>query len=387
MAGGVPANYIAKWDGRAWSALGLGLNNQVFALAVSGTNLYVGGYFTTAGGVTVNCIAKWDGSAWSALGSGMNYYVRALAVSGTDLYAGGVFTTAGGIPASYIAKWDGSAWSALGSGMSGGSYPDVWALAADGADHLLVGGHFYLAGTNVSPFIAQANLCSAPTIITSPQSQTAEIGATVDLSVDVAGGELTYLWSFNGTNLLGCSTNCDVELTNVQFSGSGAYTVIVTNLFGAKTSGPVMLNVIPAVERRPVPGVKVAGEPGRLLNVDYAGFLSHAPEWTPLGAVSLTSTSQYYFDLTLPLPPQRYYQAWQTGIPSAMPPLDLHIVPAITLTGNVGGSVRVDAINQFGPIDAWFTLDTVTLTNTSQLYFDVSAWRQPQRLYRLVPLP
>jgi hypothetical protein len=70
-----------------------------------------------------------------------------------------------------------------------------------------------------------------------------------------------------------------------------------------------------------------------------------------------------------------------------MPTLDLHLVPAITLTGNIGGSVRVDAINQFGPTDAWVTLDTVTLTNTSQLYFDVSAWRQPQRLYRLVPSP
>jgi len=45
-----------------------------------------------------------------------------------------------------------------------------------------------------------------------------------------------------------------------------------------------------------------------------------------------------------------------------------------------------NAIDQFGPIDAWFTLATVTLTNTSQLYFDTSAWQQPPRLYRLVQL-
>ena len=63
------------------------------------------------------------------------------------------------------------------------------------------------------------------------------------------------------------------------------------------------------------------------------------------------------------------------------------MIPAITVMGGIGGSIRVDAINQFGPIDAWFTLDTVTLTNTSQLYFDTSAWRQPQRLYRLVQVP
>jgi hypothetical protein len=53
----------------------------------------------------------------------------------------------------------------------------------------------------------------------------------------------------------------------------------------------------------------------------------------------------------------------------------------------MGDSLRLDYINQFGPIDAWVTLDTVTLTNTAQLYFDVSASGQPQRLYRIVPLP
>jgi hypothetical protein len=106
-----------------------------------------------------------------------------------------------------------------------------------------------------------------------------------------------------------------------------------------------------------------------------------------LSSVSLASTSQYYFDLTLPLPPQRFYRACQTGTPNVMPSLDLHPVPAITLTGSIGGSVRVDYINQFGPIDAWVTLDTVTLTNPSQLYFDVSALGQATRLYRLVHVP
>jgi hypothetical protein len=146
--------------------------------------------------------------------------------------------------------------------------------------------------------------------------------------------------------------------------------------------------VIVPVKRRPVLGVKVTGETASLLHVDYADFLCPEPNWTTLGSVSLTGTSQYYFDLTLPLPPQRFYRAWQTGTPSTIPSLSLpRMVPAITLTGNMGGSVRLDCINQFGPIDAWVTLDTVTLTNTSQLYFDVSAWGQPARLYRLVPLP
>jgi hypothetical protein len=195
-----------------------------------------------------------------------------------------------------------------------------------------------------------------------------------------------YQWYFDGTNAIGCTNAC-LELTNVQFSQSGAYTVVITNGAGAITSSPALLNVIAAVERRPVPGVKVTGETGSLLNVDYADSLSHTPNWATLASVSLTSTSQYYFDVTLPLPPQRFYRAWQTSTPGVRPSLDLHLVPAIKLTGTIGDSVRLDYINQFGPIDAWATLDTVTLTNPSQLYFDTSAWRQPQRLYRLVQVP
>jgi hypothetical protein len=63
------------------------------------------------------------------------------------------------------------------------------------------------------------------------------------------------------------------------------------------------------------------------------------------------------------------------------------MVPALTLTGTTGGKVLVEAINQFGPIDAWFPLNIVTLTNNSQIYFDTTAPHQPQRLYRLTHLP
>ena len=383
IAGGVTANFIAKWDGRAWSALGSGINNSVAALAVSGNDLYAGGHFTTAGGVTANYIAKWDGHAWSALGSGVDGYVNAMAMDGPNLYAGGWFTTAGGVPANHIAKWDGRAWSALGSGTDG----VVGALAADGVGHLFVGGAFGRAGTTLSPFIAQATLGNPPAVLTSPPTQTAEARGAVNLAVDATGDPPPfYQWFLNGTNLLSC-TSSNLVLTNILFSQSGSYTVVLTNLYGAVTSAPAMLNVIAAVERRPVPGLQLTGEAGGLLNVDAANPLGSTPDWLPLDTVTLASTLQYYFDLTVPLPQQRFYRAWQTGTPSVLPSLDLHLVPAITLTGSIGGSVQVDAINQVGPIDAWFTLDTVALTNSIQLYFDTSAWGQPPRLYRLVQAP
>ena len=104
--------------------------------------------------------------------------------------------------------------------------------------------------------------------------------------------------------------------------------------------------------------------------------------------MTLGSTSQLYFDVSEPLPPERFYRVWQSGAPSVAPSLYLpYFVPAITLTGSVGDSLRLDYINAIGPTDAWVTLDTVTLTNSSQLYFDVSSIGQPGRLYRIVPVP
>lgn len=160
-AGGVSANQIAKWDGSGWSPLGSGMTGgnipYVFALASGGTDLYAGGQFTTAGGVNANYIAKWTGSNWTALGSGMggtqNSVVMTLLVNGTDLYAGGDFATAGGVSANYIAKWNGSAWSALGSGMSNGG---VAALAMIGTD-LYAGGVFTIAGGINTGYIAKWN--------------------------------------------------------------------------------------------------------------------------------------------------------------------------------------------------------------------------------------
>jgi hypothetical protein len=230
--------------------------------------------------------------------------------------------------------------------------------------------------------------CHPPNIATLPPTQTVEAESGVELEADTFGDPaVAYFWFLNATNLIACSTNCWWELTNCQFCQSGAYTVVVSNTFGAVTSAPFMLNVIPAVERRLVPCAKVTGDTGTSLNIEYTDALGPPASWLLLDSVNLTNPPQYWFDLTAPLPPERFYRAWQTGTPSVVPSLNLNFVPAITLTGTIGDNLRLDWINQIGPTDAWVTLDTVTLTNTSQPYFDTSAVGQPARLYRIVPVP
>src|SRR5688572_24664144 len=94
----------------AWNALGSGLNENAYANAVDGTDIYVGGAFTNAGGdANADRIARWDGASWSALGTGLNGTVHTIATNGTDIYVGGAFTNAGGdANANYVAKWDGT---------------------------------------------------------------------------------------------------------------------------------------------------------------------------------------------------------------------------------------------------------------------------------------
>jgi hypothetical protein len=156
-AGG--CSFIARWDTstQTWSALSTGMQWTVYAIAISGNDVYVGGKFTRAGTCSsangCNAIAKWNTSTntWSPLGTGLKAVgtygiVHAIAVSGNDVYVGGLFTDAGGVAANNIAKWDGSAWSTLGTGTAGGVVPAVYALAVSGND-VYAGGEFTSAGT------------------------------------------------------------------------------------------------------------------------------------------------------------------------------------------------------------------------------------------------
>ncbi len=106
----VPGSRIVRWNGSSWQALGTGLNNTVYAITISGSGLYrsvyAGGNFTNAGGIdSADYMAKWNGSSWQALGSGMNNTVNAVGISGNYVYAGGSFTNAGGAVVSRFARW------------------------------------------------------------------------------------------------------------------------------------------------------------------------------------------------------------------------------------------------------------------------------------------
>lgn len=177
QAGLMTVGNVARWDGTTWWALGQGVGGTVYALATydpDGTGpepaaLYAGGLFVNASGTAASHIAKWNGSAWSAVGEGFNDNVYALQVfddrfvtgnAGPSLYAGGAFVVSGDLETDmlYIARWDGTNWYPLQTGptelgLSGSAFA-LETLDIDGsgsgAEALYVGGSFTRAGSTLA---------------------------------------------------------------------------------------------------------------------------------------------------------------------------------------------------------------------------------------------
>ena len=146
--GSIVANNIAKWNGTSWSALGTGANGEVRCFTVLGTDLYMGGDFTSVNGVPANRIAKYNGSTWSAVGAGFDTTVFALGSYRNKLYASGIFEKSATDSMHHIARWDGiSLWTRVWSGIG---YPGInlagYALTQND-NNLYAGGYFTVAGT------------------------------------------------------------------------------------------------------------------------------------------------------------------------------------------------------------------------------------------------
>jgi hypothetical protein len=99
---------------------------------------------------------------------------------------------------------------------------------------------------------APAPAPTPPTIVTHPQSQTVTNGADVTFTVVATGTEpLSYRWRRNGVTIPG-ATNSTLTLFNVSSTNAGNYTVVVTNIAGARLSSNAVLTVISPSNMPPV---------------------------------------------------------------------------------------------------------------------------------------
>ncbi len=223
MSGNPTASHIAKWNGTSWEALGSGVDGVVRAITVSGSDVYVGGQFTTAGGISSPGIARWDGSAWHSVGGGLAVVgtpnVRAIAVSGSNIYAGGAFTDANGnTSADYIAMWDGASWNALGTGLNG-----TVNTIAIGNSNIYVGGFFTDAGSiTTADRIAYWNGSSWNALSTGSTTTVNAIAFESDTSiyVGIAGAPGLRRWNGTAFSSVGGTNTLNNAVQSILLQGS-----------------------------------------------------------------------------------------------------------------------------------------------------------------------
>lgn len=160
--GDINADYIARWDGKKWEALGSGLNASVSVIELHGGAVYVAGAFTDAGGNDdADYLAKWDGEKWEALGQTENFRSGSIsAIKATEqyVYIGGNFTKAFGDPnLNRIARWNGEQWEALGFGITKNvpnlkEYGNVNSIECIGNDVYVAGGSGYIGDLKTNGF-------------------------------------------------------------------------------------------------------------------------------------------------------------------------------------------------------------------------------------------
>jgi RHS repeat-associated protein len=148
---------LMDWDPRP--------NGSVLAMAAEGGSLYVGGRFSQFSGVSgtpqrsgLACFK--DGTFDTSWDPAPNGTVEALATDGTNVFVGGLFSTISGVPRSGLATLDPT------TGVASLFHPEIgWSNSYVGADaprvihaslaHVYVGGDFYSVGSHADMGLAR----------------------------------------------------------------------------------------------------------------------------------------------------------------------------------------------------------------------------------------
>ncbi|HEY9166065.1 MAG TPA: T9SS type A sorting domain-containing protein [Candidatus Kryptonia bacterium] len=187
-------NVVMNWNPGATLSGG---GDYATVLAVSGSNVFVGGSFTSIGGRSVTNLAAIDtgtglASAWSP---NPNNNVASLAVCGSKLYVGGPFTSIGGRSISYLAAIDTSTGNATTWDAKLDNYP--WTILPS-VGSIFAGGYMQSAGSTTRKGLACIDFATGRLTSWNPNATGGQVHAIVIASDKlIAGGEFTNVGASN----------------------------------------------------------------------------------------------------------------------------------------------------------------------------------------------
>jgi hypothetical protein len=150
---------------------------------------------------------------------------------------------------------------------------------------------------SITSDVAVLTIETPPTINTQPQPQSVTPGSPAFFSVGVSGSPvLHFQWQLNSNNIAGANSY-SLLIGSAQLSNVGAYTVVVTNVFGSVTSTPVALtlNLPPAITNQPV-GLAVPAGANPSFRVVAGGTAPLKFQWR-LGATTLSGATNSVLNL------------------------------------------------------------------------------------------
>ncbi len=156
-----------------------------------------------------------------------------------------------------------------------------------------------------------------PRIVTQPRDQKGCVGGSATFTVAATGAApLSYQWYFNTSTLLLNATNATLTLTNLQYSNTGPYQVVVSNSYGSANASAQLhvYNATVDVQLRDYfgfqyAGVNVGAQPGWNYELRCTTDLRNTnfSTWPLLERKAMTDWTWFYFDMDSPRSPQRFY--------------------------------------------------------------------------------
>jgi hypothetical protein len=237
------------------------------------------------------------------------------------------------------------------------------------------------------------------TITSQPISQVVPLNAPATFTVLASGLPAPlYQWAFNGTNLVGATTNT-LTITNMDLPNVGYYQVLVYNGYSSTNSYVAALNMSPSLASPFIGATTIWGKSATLSVVavgsgelSYQWYFNGAPIGgaigTTLNFTSIQFTNAGLYSVVVSSPYGAITNAaYQVVVNPAG--VSLGFSPTLTISGVVGYSYIIQSSTNLANTNAWVTVANLTLTQPVQLWVDTNVDAtspfNPKTFYKILP--